>query len=53
MSDTPNLDYLKQRVSELNELLDDPHPGLAVWVQMYGERMQAISDFWNKSEEKP
>lgn len=46
-TDTPNIDYLKEQVTVLKQLLDDPHPGLTTWVEMYGKRMQAISDFWN------
>lgn len=47
---TPNIDYLREQVAKLKMLLDDPQPGLASWAQMYGERMQAISDFWNEVE---
>ena len=50
MSDTPNLDYLREQVDALKRLLDDPHPGLSSWSKMYGARMQSISDFWNKEE---
>lgn len=45
MSD--RLEELRGHVKQLNALLDDAHPGIGVWVKMYGEKMQAISDFWN------
>lgn len=45
-STTPNLDYLREQVTALKNLLDDPQPGLASWVMLYGEKMQAITDFW-------
>lgn len=48
-SSTPNIDYLLEQVSKLKALLEDPQLGLASWCQMYGERMQAISDFWNQN----
>ena len=47
-TDTPNLDRLKDEVNKLNMLLNDPQPGLPTWNELYGRRMQAISDFWNK-----
>lgn len=47
MSNTPNLDHLKVLVNRLKALLDDPQPGMASWVQMYGETMSQIVDFWS------
>lgn len=47
MSDTPNLDYLREEVRRLKLLLDDPHPGNFAWCEMYGKCMKNISDFWN------
>lgn len=44
---TPNLDYLREQVRKLKDLLDDPQPGLMSWCEAYGERMKAISNFWN------
>ena len=45
-TNTPtNIEFLKEQVDKLKSLLDDPQPGLASWVQMYGERMQALSNF--------
>ncbi len=49
---TPNLDYLRDQVNKLKLLLDDPQPGLASWVIMYGDRMKAINDFWNDKPRK-
>lgn len=48
MSDTPNIDYLREHVGKLKALLDDPHPGLFTWCAAFEKHMQAISDFWNK-----
>lgn len=45
-SDTPNLDYLKEKARILSDLLNDPHPGLMTWVLAYSKAMQAISNFW-------
>lgn len=50
MSDTPNLDELKEHVRKLSLLLKDPHPGLSTWCGFYAEQMQAISKFWNLSD---
>ena len=44
------LEELRGHVDKLTKLLDDPHPGLSVWVGFYGERMQALSNFWNLVE---
>ena len=46
-SETPNIDYLLSEVTKLKELLEDPHPGLASWVDMYFLRMKNINDFWD------
>jgi hypothetical protein len=45
---TPTLADLRDQVEKLKLLLDDPQPGLISWVQMYGERMKWINDFWNR-----
>lgn len=52
MSDTPNLDYLKENVEKLLSLLNDPHSGLISWNEFYAERMQNISDFWNHNNKE-
>lgn len=45
-SATPRLDEIRDHVSKLKCLLDDPQPELASWAQLYHERMTAINDFW-------
>lgn len=46
--------YLLSEVTKLKALLEDPHPGLAPWVEMYCLHMENISDFWNdKEREEP
>jgi len=45
-SETPNLDYLKEQVDRLQQLLNDPHPGLVTWQQAYADRVNAIVKFW-------
>lgn len=53
-SETPNIDYLLSEVTMLKILLEDPHPGLISWVDMYFLRMKNINDFWNgKKREEP
>lgn len=47
--DPDRLTELRTHVARLQDLLNDPQPGLGMWVKFYGERMQAISDFWNLS----
>ena len=42
---TPNLDQLREHVTKLKALLDDPHPGLDSWTQMFDEHVLAISLF--------
>ncbi len=46
MTDTPNLDYLREKVKRLNDLLNDPHPGLSTWIEAYGRVSREILDFW-------
>jgi hypothetical protein len=46
-TDLPNISFLREQVDALKRLLDDPHPGFVTWAAMYGDRMQALSDFWN------
>ncbi len=48
---TPNIDYLREQVTKLKALLDDPHPGLSTWCAMYGECMKSISYFWGATED--
>lgn len=53
-SDTPNLDFLKQEVSRLKKLLDNPYPDVAAWREDYGKCMSEIVDFytsWKRIEE--
>jgi hypothetical protein len=52
-TDTPNIAFLREQVDGLKRLLDDPHPGLSTWAKMYGDRMQALSNFWNAEEAAP
>lgn len=51
MSDTPNIDFVLSHVSALKSLLEDPHPGLMSWVELYGGHMKALADFWGKGRE--
>jgi len=50
MSKILYIDELHRHVNALDALLSDPQPGLASWCQMYGKRMQAISDFWTSKD---
>ncbi len=44
-----NNEELKNAVHRLDAMLQDPHPGLSTWCQIYGELMQAIVKFWNEN----
>ncbi len=48
MKTITDLKSLATEVRKLKRLLDDPQPGLFTWAQMYGDSMQAMSDFWNE-----
>ena len=39
MSDTPNLDELKELSRQLAEMMDDPHPGLFTWCDMLNKSL--------------
>ncbi len=43
---TPNLNNLREQVTALKALLDDPHPGLSTWRLMVAEHLKTISEFW-------
>jgi len=51
MSNTPNLDYLKEEVRKLHALLDDPHPGLFTWREAYADQAKVLMEFWSDSAE--
>lgn len=48
MSTIGTIDELKPVISGLQKLLDDPHPGLATWVEMLGKHMDLLSAWWNQ-----
>lgn len=41
-----NIKWLKERVDKLHKLLEDPQPGLHMWVAAYGHLMSEINAFW-------
>ncbi len=40
---------LTEAVHKLDALLQDPHPGLMTWCEMYGKLMEAIVEFWENN----
>lgn len=48
-SSSLRLDSLREQVSKLKSLLDDPQPGLMSWSLAYGECMTAITGTWKYS----
>ena len=47
MSDTPNIDELRQKLAALDRLLADPHPGLLAWQMAYNQRVHDLLEFWH------
>lgn len=45
MSDTPNLDRLRELSRQLKELVDDPQPGLFTWREMLRDTLRKIAAF--------
>lgn len=45
MSDTPNLDELKELSRQLSGLMKDPQPGLATWNAMLTKVLKKIAEF--------
>jgi len=43
MSNQPNLDALKQSISFIQSLLDDPHPGLPTWREALNNAIEDIA----------
>ena len=37
------IELLKERTTQLQRLLDDPHPGLAAWMIMVGNALDNIA----------
>ena len=52
MTNEAYLETLREHVTKLKALLDDPHPGLTTWCVFYVQHMQAISDLWNIPKEE-
>jgi hypothetical protein len=46
MSDTPNIDDLKDHATKLVKLLAEPEPGFSTWHIMLNERLAAVSQFY-------
>lgn len=40
-----NIDELKEHVVRLNQLLEDPHPGLFTWQEAVHKRIGKIAEF--------
>ena len=43
-----SLQELKDAVTQLKALLDDPQPGLISWVSMVHDRWEEVVDLYNK-----
>jgi hypothetical protein len=50
VSDTPNLDWLRKKVGQLHELLEDPQPGLMSWQMFYATYVKELTEFWSDKE---
>jgi hypothetical protein len=50
-SKTPALDYLRDQVSKLNALLQEPETGLFTWHEMVNERLNNISNFFHRKND--
>jgi hypothetical protein len=48
VSDTPNLDRLREIVVRLHSLVNDPHPGLATWCGALAAAMDDLVAFRTK-----
>jgi hypothetical protein len=44
-SHTPNVDLLLNEVSKLKALLEDAHPGLTTWRELYEKRLNAVASW--------
>ena len=51
MSDTPNLDYLREHINSMKQLLDDAHPGLFTWCEAYLIEAKALLEFFSDDSE--
>lgn len=40
------MEWVQKEVGALNRLLQDPHPGLSTWCEMYAAKMANIADAW-------
>lgn len=43
-----NIDDLKQRLEALLATLDDPHPELALWRELYANRAKRVQEFFEE-----
>jgi hypothetical protein len=53
VSETSRIDEVREIVRQLAALLEDPQVGLSSWLTLYGEKMQALSAFWNSGPQVP
>lgn len=45
VSETPNIDWLRDHIRRLSLLLDKPERGLMTWHHMYGSLMDELTEF--------
>lgn len=48
MSETPNIDELRELSRKLAALIEDPQPGLATWRLQLGEVAKTMAGFWGE-----
>lgn len=50
MSETPNIDELRELSRKLAALIEDPQPGLATWRMQFAEMAKTMAGFWGAYE---
>lgn len=53
MSDTPNLDQLREYAHRLVGLVDDAHPGLVTWNEALVRVLRSIAEFVDDDPYQP
>jgi hypothetical protein len=41
------LEYIRNEVNKLKQLLDNPEPGLYTWMVMVGDQLKKVGDFYH------
>lgn len=49
----PDFKKLKEHVDKMQDLLNDPHPGLYTWCFALGKQWQKVAEMWTGEPEPP